>query len=121
MERRLLGKNGEEYAVQTLIGTGCKILERNYRCHKGEMDIIALEKKTLVFVEVRTKSSGAMGWGEESITRAKRLRLRNIASQYILERGYRDWPLMRIDVIALCWNKGASGQEFTLRAWIKGI
>ncbi len=121
MDRRTLGKNGEEYAVSFLSQAGLKIVARNYRCYKGEMDIIAWDQSTLVFVEVRTKSSAVMGWGEESITEKKRRRLRSIAASYLLEKGYKEWPAMRIDLVALRWENKCGGPGLTLGAWIKGI
>ena len=67
------------------------------------MDIIAQERETLVFIEVRTRSSGSKGWGEESITQQKARRLRAIASYYLLQQGYKTWPDLRFDLIAIRW------------------
>ncbi|AFM42502.1 TIGR00252 family protein [Desulfosporosinus acidiphilus SJ4] len=103
VKRNLLGKSGEELAVRFVTASGLKILARNYRCPKGEMDIIALDHETLVFIEVRTRSSSYRGWGEESITYQKALRLRSIAAYYVLQQGYASWPELRFDVIAIRW------------------
>lgn len=104
--KQTLGKSGEEYAAQMVTQSGLKIVKRNYRCPKGEMDIIARDGERLVFIEVRTRRSGYRGWGEESITRQKALRLQAIAAYYLLEKGYKSWPNIRFDVIAVRWLEG---------------
>ena len=114
-ERNILGKAGEDLAVCTVSKAGLKVLSRNYRCPKGEMDIIAQERETLVFIEVRTRRSGSRGWGEESITQQKARRLRAIASYYLLQQGYETWPDLRFDLIAIRWSES----EPELK-WLKG-
>ena len=116
MNKRSLGQQGEEYAVGVLVKAGLTIAERNYRCPKGEMDIIANLGQGVVFVEVRARSSGVRGWAEESITAKKRQRLRAIAVYYLMEKGYRDWPPLRFDVMALRVEQG----QFAAN-WIQGI
>ncbi|MDR3287995.1 MAG: YraN family protein [Peptococcaceae bacterium] len=113
----LLGRAGEDYAAQLVARSGLKIIERNYRCPRGEMDLIALDKeRTLVFVEVRTRSSGRAGWGEESVTAAKMKRMRLIANYYLLDRGYRDWPPLRFDLVALRWREQGEPESRWLQA-----
>jgi putative endonuclease len=101
--KQTLGKNGEEYTARLVQEAGLRIITRNYRCPKGEMDIIALDDQTLVFIEVRTRRSSFRGWGEESITPKKAQRLQAIASFYVLQQGYQSWPSMRFDVVAIRW------------------
>ena len=101
--KQSLGKSGEEFAARLLIESGLKIVNRNYRCPKGEMDIIARDEEVLVFMEVRTRSSSYRGWGEESITHQKARRLKAIASYYLLQKGYSSWPCIRFDVMAIRW------------------
>ena len=101
--KQSLGKSGEDFAVQYLAESGLKIITRNYRCPKGEMDIIARDGETLVFIEVRTRRSSFRGWGEESITRQKVQRLHAIASFYVIQQGYSNWPSLRFDVLAIRW------------------
>lgn len=100
-KKQSLGKLGEEFACRLLIESGLTIIARNYRCPKGEMDIIAQEDNTLVFIEVRTRRSAFRGWGEESITARKVTRLRAIASYFVLQQGYKSWPSIRFDVVAI--------------------
>ncbi|MBP1759132.1 MAG: hypothetical protein H6Q63_49 [Firmicutes bacterium] len=98
-----LGKSGEEFAARLVVGSGLNIVARNYRCPKGEMDIIASDRDLLVFIEVRTRRSSYRGWGEESITHQKSQRLRAIAAYYVLQQRYSSWPCLRFDVIAIRW------------------
>jgi putative endonuclease len=101
--KQSLGKYGEENAARIVQEAGLRIITRNYRCPKGEMDIIACDDETLVFIEVRTRQSSFRGWGEESITQKKAQRLQVIAAFYVLQQGYKCWPAMRFDVIAIRW------------------
>jgi putative endonuclease len=100
MKRRDIGILGEKLARDFLGKNGYHILETNYRCPEGEIDIVARHEDTLVFVEVRTKSSRQFGSPEESITPAKRRRLRAVASHY--QQSHNNLPpSWRIDVIAI--------------------
>ena len=101
--KQSLGKSGEAYAARLVTESGLRIITQNYRCPKGEMDIIARDGEVLVFIEVRTRRSSYRGWGEESITRQKVQRLHAIASFYILQQGYINWPSVRFDVFAIRW------------------
>ena len=95
---------GEKLAKDFLKKRGYRILEANYRCPKGEIDLIARHKDYLVFVEVRTKRSLEFGIPEESITPTKKERLRAVASYYQQTHG--NLPqLWRIDVIAVELNQ----------------
>jgi len=98
--RRGLGLLGEELASRYLEGLGYTILERNYRCPYGELDLIARKGDWLAFVEVRTRRSLDLGAPEESLTRTKMERLKRTALYYIsLNPGLpRNW---RFDVVAL--------------------
>jgi len=78
-----LGKLGENYAFERLKKMGYRILHQNYRCPIGELDMIAEQDGSLVFIEVRTKSSNRYGTPDESITRKKQEKLRQIAMVYL--------------------------------------
>lgn len=110
------GQQGENLAAQIVESSGLKILMRNFRCPVGEMDIIAAEGQSLVFIEVRTRSSAKFGWGEETIQSKKRMRLHRIAEYFLLSRHYKDWPPIRFDLIAIRWNEGNPQSK-----WIRGI
>ena len=104
MKRREVGNLGEKLARDFLSKNGYHILETNYRCPHGEIDIIARHEDTLVFVEVRTKTSRLFGSPEESITPVKMARLRVVAAHYRQNRGNlpASW---RIDVVAIELDK----------------
>ena len=100
MKRRDTGILGERLARDFLKKQGYRILETNYRCSEGEVDIVARHGEFLVFVEVRTKRSLQQGSPEESITPAKMAKLRTIAAHY--RQTHDNLPLSwRIDVVAI--------------------
>jgi putative endonuclease len=103
MRRRETGILGEKIASQFLKRRGYCIIEANYRCPEGEIDLIARHKDYLVFVEVRTRRSLAFGTPEESITAAKKERLRNAAAYYQQTHGGLPQQC-RIDVVAIELN-----------------
>src|ERR1700753_1887283 len=75
----LLGQRGEQAAAEYLAAEGFRILARRWRCAEGEIDIVAVERHTLVVCEVKTRSSDRHGTPLESVSRAKRKRLRRLA------------------------------------------
>jgi len=85
MNRR--GEPAERLAAAFLEGQGLRILERNYRCRFGEIDLVAASGASLVFVEVRARQSEAFGGAAGSITAAKRRRLLAAARHYLATRG----------------------------------
>jgi len=100
MKRRDTGALGERLAKDFLKKRGYHILETNYRCPEGEIDIVAKHKDCLVFIEVRTKKSLEFGSPEESITQTKMERLRATAARY--RQSHDNLPLSwRIDVVAI--------------------
>lgn len=100
MKRRNTGILGEKLARDFLKKRGYRILETNYRCPQGEIDIVARHKDFLVFIEVRTKTSLEFGTPEESITKAKKERM--IATAFHYRQAHDDLPpLWRIDVVAI--------------------
>ena len=100
MKRRDTGILGEKIAKDFLKRKGYRILETNYRCPEGEVDIIARQKDFLVFIEVRTKTSLEFGTPEESITPAKRQKLR--ATSAYFQQTHDNLPSSwRIDIVAI--------------------
>ncbi|MCX7635647.1 MAG: YraN family protein [Syntrophales bacterium] len=102
MTRRRIttGRRGEEEAVRRLEGMGYKVLERNYRCPLGEMDIVAQDGGCLVFIEVRSRTGKAFGDPLASVTAVKRQKLSRIAVHYLQARGLDGRPA-RFDVVAV--------------------
>ena len=112
MNRR--GEAAENLAVAFLEREGLRILERNYRCKMGEIDLVAQSGDVTVFVEVRARSSEAFGGAGESITAAKRARLIRAARHYLAR--HRGERACRFDVVLVRgaeqrveWLPGAFG------------
>lgn len=82
---RALGAWGEQVACAHVEGLGWQVLERNWRCDAGELDIVAHDPatRTLVFIEVKTRAGSGFGQPLEAITRAKQQRLRNLAVHWL--------------------------------------
>jgi putative endonuclease len=103
-----LGPWAEEQAAGYLERHGYEVLARNYRCPEGEVDIIARQGETIVFVEVRARRGTRLGTPEESLTPRKARRLITTALTYLAERALEAAP-WRIDLIGLSRDR-ASGQ-----------
>lgn len=103
MSTKIRGDAGEELACKFLLQNGYKILERNFRIRGGEIDIIALDKGTLVYIEVKTRASHKFGKPEESITYYKLKFLERAAKFWRAKRmGYIKLPdLERIDFVGV--------------------
>lgn len=99
-----LGQKGEELAKEKLVKMGYKILDRNFRCKIGEIDIIAKDKNTLVFVEVRSKSSNEFGVPQETVNIKKQKRIRRVAEFYLIKNKLED-ICCRFDIVAIIWQK----------------
>ena len=93
------GAAAEALAAEFLVARGLVILVRNYRCRIGEVDLIARDRETLVFVEVRLRSSAAFGGAAASITANKRQRIARAAKHYLGKLGHE--PPCRFDAILL--------------------
>jgi putative endonuclease len=112
----VLGKDGEQAAVDYLESCGFRILDRNWRCAEGEIDIVAVERHTFVVCEVKTRSGTRYGTPLEAVGRAKRNRLRRLAVRWLTAHGVR-FDQIRIDVIGLLYE-GTGG--FTIQH-IRGV
>jgi len=95
-----IGKRGEDAAARFLEHLGYEILDRNWTCPAGEVDIVAFDECTLVFVEVKTRTSMAKGFPSEAVTPEKRRRYERIACWYLSSCDLIDIHV-RFDVIAL--------------------
>lgn len=91
---------GERLAAQELTRLGYRVLERNFRCSYGEIDLIAEEGDDVVFVEVKTRRGNAYGLPEEAVTARKQQKLVQVATCYLDQHEWmeRSW---RIDVVAV--------------------
>ncbi|QIB69972.1 YraN family protein [Aminipila butyrica] len=98
-----LGAQGEEIAANYLKNKGYHVLERNFRCRMGEIDIIACTGRILVFVEVKTRSSQTYGLPCEAVTKTKQLHIRRVAGFYLLKNNMSHID-QRIDVVEILYQ-----------------
>ncbi len=97
---KILGEKGERAARQYLERRGFEIIDTNWTCGFGEVDIVAIDEETLVFVEVKTRSGIEHGLPEEAITQTKRKKYEKIAMAYLEQSEYNDLPI-RFDAISI--------------------
>ncbi|WP_025351743.1 YraN family protein [Nocardia nova] len=95
-----LGAHGEELAAQFLREAGIRIVERNWRCRYGELDLIVTDGDTTAFVEVKTRTGLGFGTPAEAVTFAKRQRIRRLALLWLAEQDG-PWLRVRFDVISV--------------------
>ncbi len=103
--RRLVGTLGEQVAARALEADGYRILHRNYRLRGGELDLVCERAGTVVFCEVKTRTSALFGLPEEAVTVTKRRRIRQLASEY-LQREQPRANAVRFDVISVVVTGG---------------
>ena len=104
--RHVLGKYGETVAAEFLMGQGYEIVERNWHCRAGEIDLIAREDDSWVFVEVKTRSSASAEEGLAAVDQLKLQKLRKAIAQWCLARQITSNKL-RVDVVSVFVNAGA--------------
>lgn len=102
--KQQLGKIGENLASEYLEKQGYLILERNFACRQGEIDIIAKDEKEFVFVEVKTRRSLKFGYPAEAVTNIKRKHMQK-AAQHYLYKNKLNGRYVRFDVIEIYWSK----------------
>ncbi len=110
--RKKLGKEGEEIALNYLKEKGIEILEKNWQCKIGEIDLIGKsnsKEDTLIFFEVKTKRNVEKGSPEEMVNYRKKEKLKKLAYFYLKDKGIKNINL-RIDVIAIYLNSDGSWQ-----------
>ena len=98
--RKMLGQKGESLAERFLKKAGMDIVARNWRCKAGEIDLVALDGKTLVFVEVKARQSADRLSPEANVTRSKQKRLRTLARLYMRMKDVESLRC-RFDVVAV--------------------
>jgi putative endonuclease len=110
LDKDVLGRHGEQLAAEYLERAGMRVLDRNWRCAQGELDIVAAERRALVACEVKTRSGTRYGVPLEAISRSKRLRLRRLAIAWVVAHGVL-FDEVRVDVIGLLADRSG---EFTI-------
>jgi len=102
----VLGRLGEDLAARHLSEQGCTILERNWRCSAGELDIIARDGDTLIICEVKTRSSTRFGTPLEAVTADKAARMQRLGYAWMREHGVKSSEV-RFDVVAIVRPPGS--------------
>jgi putative endonuclease len=95
-----VGAYGERVAVRYLVEQGMVLLDRNWRCRSGELDVVLRDGEVVVFVEVKTRRSGRFGTPAEALVPAKVVRLRQAAAQWLAQSGVRAREV-RFDVVSV--------------------
>jgi putative endonuclease len=104
-ERIALGRFGEELASRRLQKLGYKILEKNYRCPLGEIDLVARDGDVLVFVEIKTRKNRPLGEAKEAVHKRKQGQLSRVALAYLKSKNL--WGTKaRFDVVAIGLGEG---------------
>jgi len=101
---RALGAFGEAAAAGFLKKKGFKILARNWRCDRGEVDLVARHGRTLVFVEVKTRRTSSPHPPESAVDGPKQVRLRRAGADYLQSHPFNHWEETRFDVVAVWVN-----------------
>lgn len=106
-EKQLIGKCGENLVCKYFEKNNYKILERNFKCNQGEIDIIVFdnENRELVFCEVKTRTSFNYGFPSEAVNKIKQKHMINSSKYYLYRNGLND-VFVRFDVIEVVINKG---------------
>ncbi|WP_051184513.1 YraN family protein [Desulfatiglans anilini] len=99
-KRMQLGQRGEQLALEAVKQIGYRPVHLNYRCPLGELDLIAKDGDTLVFIEIKTRSAGDTGPAKEAVDRRKQRRLSRLALNYLKTHGGLD-TRSRFDVVAV--------------------
>ncbi len=111
--RQGLGRTGERLAAEELTRQGYAIIERNFRCRHGEIDLIAEDANDLIFIEVKTRRGNSYGLPEEAVTLRKQQKLVQVATYYLDLHACADrsW---RIDVVAVQLSSSGRLEEIRI-------
>jgi putative endonuclease len=110
-----LGAHGEQIAAAYLTDAGLRLLDRNWRCREGELDLVAREGDALVFCEVKTRRAVGYGHPVEAVTPAKQRRLRTLAHRWLAAHEEHA-PELRFDVVGVLMRPGRPALVTHLRA-----
>lgn len=110
-----LGRRGEDVAAEYLQRQGLVVLDRNWRCRDGELDVVCTDREQLIVVEVKTRSSTRFGLPAEAVDRRKVNRIRRLAQLWLTEHRV-PWCEVRFDVLAVLAVPGCDPQVHHYRA-----
>ncbi len=102
-----VGRYGEALAAERLTAGGLVVLDTNWRCREGEIDLVARDGDALVVVEVKTRSGAGFGGAAGAVTPAKQRRLRRLAVRWLAEHPGTGWGSIRFDVVAVVRAPGS--------------
>lgn len=111
-----LGRDGEELAAGYLTAAGLQVLDRNWRCSVGELDIVARDGDVVVFVEVKARGGRSFGEPAEAVGPRKARRIRELACRWLAENRPPGRPELRFDVVSVVRPRGAAAEIEHLRA-----
>jgi putative endonuclease len=112
-----LGRSGENAAARFLEAAGWRVLARNFRSGRNEIDLIVRRGSTVAFVEVKTRSTGTFGHPLEAVTAQKRREIERVARSWIARAGPPGVEF-RFDAVAVCWDgRGTPAIEHVPDAW----
>lgn len=103
--RHILGREGEDEAVKYLEKKGYRVIERNFLCRQGEIDIIAIDNNYIVFIEIKTRTSNEYGLPSESVTTKKIKHIKKAIQYYLYKRNLENENI-RVDVIEIYAKEG---------------
>ena len=102
----VVGRYGEALAAERLVAAGLQVLDTNWRCREGEIDLVACDGESLVVVEVKTRSGEGFGGAAAAVTAAKQRRLRRLAVRWLAEHPGCGWSAVRFDVVTVLRRPG---------------
>jgi putative endonuclease len=108
-QRMATGGYGEATAARHLVAQGMVVLDRNWRCEQGEIDLVLRDGEVLVFCEVKTRASATFGGPLESVTATKVARLRRLGARWMQERGVRVHDV-RLDLVGVLLDRGGEAR-----------
>ena len=114
--KQLFGRDGERFAERYLQKKGYKLVERNFRCRGGEVDLIVLDHKIVVFVEVKTRSDHRFGTPAEAVESRKQQKMIQAAQFFLNSKGLHERDA-RFDVVGITWYNGAPQVEHIQNAF----
>lgn len=117
--KRKIGYDGETIASNYLLKENYNIIERNFRCPIGEIDIICEKDNTYIFIEVKTRKSLKYGFPAESVNYYKRQKITNIAKWYLVKNNINN-KMCRFDIIEIYFENKNYKINHIINAWIEG-
>lgn len=112
-----VGRFGEQVAARHLEAAGLQIIDRNWRCREGELDIVAVDGRDLVVVEVKTRSSTAFGVPAQAVNPIKARRIRALTLRWLAAHPDTVWYAIRFDVIAVIRGRDGVRVEHLVEAF----